>query len=223
MSATSGPNLGVDLLRIHRVITRGLRVGMEHSHTYGQDGLPDDATGAGFLDYVQALASVVHGHHLSENEVAFPYFRDKLPEIPFDLLMEEHKAIELRLQEIGAALEKARGDLAVGQALRELNVALTKTDDLWHYHIPKEEHGLRPDVLGPMLAPEEHVRLARELAQHSQEHSGPDYLVVPFMLYNLGPEDRAVLSQSIPPVVTQQLVPVAWKEKWAPMKPFLLE
>jgi hemerythrin-like domain-containing protein len=223
VSAMSGPNLGVDLLRIHRVITRGLKVGMEYSQTYGPDGYPDDATGAGFLDYVQALASVVHGHHLGENEVAFPYFRDKLPEIPFDLLMEEHKEIELRLKEIGAALEKARADLAAGQALEELNVALTKTDGLWHRHILKEEHGLRPDVLGPMLAPEEHIRLGSLLAQHSQQHSGPDYLVVPFVLYNLVPEDRAAMSQTMPPVVTQQLVPVAWKEKWAPMKPFLLE
>jgi hemerythrin-like domain-containing protein len=223
MSATSGPNLGVDLLRIHRVVTRGLKVGMEYSQTYGRDGYPDDTTGAGFLDYVQALASVVHGHHLGEDEVAFPYFRDKLPEIPFDLLMKEHNAIELRLKRIGTALEKARGGLAVGQALEELNGALTETDDLWHHHIPKEEHGLRPDVVGPMLAPEEHIRLGSLLAQHSQQHSGPDYLVVPFVLYNLDPEDRAAISRTMPPVVTQQLVPVAWKEKWAPMRPFLLE
>jgi hypothetical protein len=26
----------------------------------------------------------------------------------------------------------------------------------------------------------------------------------------------------VPEIVTQQLVPVVWKEKWAPMAPFLL-
>ncbi len=54
------------------------------------------------------------------------------------------------------------------------------------------------------------------------KHSGPDYLVVPFLLYNLSPEDRATMSAEMPPVVTQQLVPVVWKEKWQPMSPFLL-
>ena len=27
----------------------------------------------------------------------------------------------------------------------------------------------------------------------------------------------------IPPVVTKVLVPVVWKEQWAPMQPFLLD
>jgi hypothetical protein len=48
-------------------------------------------------------------------------------------------------------------------------------------------------------------------------------LVVPFLLYNLPPEERAVFSQGMPPIVIQELVPVAWKEKWSPMKPFLLD
>jgi hypothetical protein len=30
------------------------------------------------------------------------------------------------------------------------------------------------------------------------------------------------MAQQMPPVVSQELVPVAWKEQWAPMKPFLL-
>jgi hypothetical protein len=47
--------------------------------------------------------------------------------------------------------------------------------------------------------------------------------VVPFLLYNLPPEERAIFSQGMPPVVTQELVPVVWKEKWSPMKPFLLD
>ena len=73
-----------------------------------------------------------------------------------------------------------------------------------------------------LLEIEEHIRLGKMFAEHNQEHSGPDYLVVPFLLYNLSAEDRAIMSQEMPPVVTQQLVPVAWKEKWAPMSPFLL-
>jgi hypothetical protein len=46
---------------------------------------------------------------------------------------------------------------------------------------------------------------------------------MPFVLYNLPAEERAILAQKMPPIVTQQLLPVDWKEKWAPMQPFLLD
>jgi hypothetical protein len=32
-----------------------------------------------------------------------------------------------------------------------------------------------------------------------------------------------MMAQQMPPVVTQELVPIAWKEHWAPMVPFLLD
>jgi hypothetical protein len=44
----------------------------------------------------------------------------------------------------------------------------------------------------------------------------------PFLLYNLPTEERAIIAQAMPPIVTRQLVPVVWKEKWEPMSPFLL-
>ncbi len=55
------------------------------------------------------------------------------------------------------------------------------------------------------------------------KNSGPEYLVIPFVLYNLTGQDRTMIEQVMPPLVTQQLVPGAWKEKWAPMKPFLFD
>jgi hypothetical protein len=45
---------------------------------------------------------------------------------------------------------------------------------------------------------------------------------VPFALYNLPDEERAILARTMPPKVIDELVPVVWKEKWAPMQPFLL-
>ena len=57
----------------------------------------------------------------------------------------------------------------------------------------------------------------------SMRNSGPDYLVVPFMLYDLDPEPRAIMTAALPTVVTEQLVPVAWKDRWATMKPYLLD
>jgi hemerythrin-like domain-containing protein len=223
MSEMTGPNIAVDLMRIHRVITRGLQVGMEYSQSFARDGYPDVAAHEGFVSYVQALVAVLHGHHLGEDELAFPYFLDKLPDVPFDVLTKEHAQMGLLLDEANATLDEVREESQAGASLEDLNGVLTRLAGLWHAHIAKEENGLRPDVVGPMLDAEEHVRLSRMLAEHSQKHGGPDYLVVPFVLYNLGPEDRAVMSQAMPPIVTQQLVPLVWKEKWAPMKPFLLE
>ena len=52
---------------------------------------------------------------------------------------------------------------------------------------------------------------------------GPHYLVVPFMLYNLEPVPRSMLASRLPSEMTDQLVPVVWKDRWASMKPFLLE
>ena len=58
--------------------------------------------------------------------------------------------------------------------------------------------------------------------EHSQRHATPDYLVVPFMLYTLPPQERPIFARNLPPIVTEQLVPVGWRDKWEPMKPFLL-
>ena len=110
----------------------------------------------------------------------------------------------------------------MGETLNDLNRALTKIAQLWHPHIQIEEDHFGLEKIGMMLDIEEHIRLCKMFAQHNQEHSGPDYLVVPFLLYNLSAEDRAIVSQAMPPIVTQQLVPIAWKEKWEPMLPFLL-
>jgi hypothetical protein len=127
------------------------------------------------------------------------------------------------LEAIQAAVEGVAAQPDAGAALDELNQALVTMADLWRPHIQKEEAGFRPEEVGALLTVEEQIGLAQQFAQHSQEHTGPDYLVVPFMLYNLLPEDRAILAQAMPPMVTQQLVPVVWKDKWEIMKPFLLD
>ncbi|HSJ59402.1 MAG TPA: hypothetical protein VLC95_19610 [Anaerolineae bacterium] len=45
---------------------------------------------------------------------------------------------------------------------------------------------------------------------------------VPFLLYSVEGDDRAFYRGVMPPELTQQLVPIAWKDEWAPMMPFLL-
>jgi hypothetical protein len=61
------------------------------------------------------------------------------------------------------------------------------------------------------------------MGQHRPEGAPPDPVALPFILHNLSAEDRAIMAQFMPPIVSQELVPKAWKENWAPMKPFLLD
>jgi hypothetical protein len=65
--------------------------------------------------------------------------------------------------------------------------------------------------------------LGRKTGESSQKHLHAPAVEMPFVLFNLEPEDRAAMAGMLPPVVTQQLVPVAWRAQWAPMQPFLLE
>ena len=223
MSEMSKPNVGADLRRIHAIVTRGLEVSIERSRAFAAQGYPDTATREGFVSYVRALASVLHGHHLTEDEVAFPFFQEKLPGAPFDEWSADHRRMELILEEIQAAIERVAAEAEAGESLLELNDALAKMEELWPPHIRQGEEHLSAQAADELMDLDEQIQLARQLAQFSQEHAGPDYLVVPFMLYNLTPEDRATMAQAMPPIVTQQLVPQVWKEKWASMQPFLLD
>ena len=216
------PNIAADLIRIHSIITRGLDVSIEHAQSFARDGDFDAPTQEGFIIYVRSLLSVLHAHHLTEDEMAFPYFRDVLPGAPFDALMAQHAEMESLLDECGELIERVAADAGAGEALRDLSGVLAQIRERWQPHIQIEEQHLSPERAAD-LGVEEQIRLAKQFAKHTQEHSGPDYLVVPFMLHNLPPEDRAIFSRGMPPVVTEQLVPVAWKEKWEPMKPFLLD
>ena len=37
-------------------------------------------------------------------------------------------------------------------------------------------------------------------------------------MFNLSPDDRSLIEQQLPEIVTKQLIPIDWKDKWAPMK-----
>jgi hypothetical protein len=133
-------NIAVSFRNIHSIITRGLSVSIENVPGVLQHGFQGEGKWDGLFNYIRALSSVLNSHHLTEDEITFPYFRDKIPEAP--------------------------------------------------------EHGVK--------------------------HAVPPYLTVPFLLYNLSPEDRLVFSEGIPAEVLQNLVPIVWKAKWESMIPYLL-
>ena len=220
MSEMGKPNLGEDLVRVHMIITRGLDVSIEEGTTFAEEGFPDEEIALGYRSYARALLSFVSAHHLSEDEVAFPYFQERIPEMPFERLQAEHEEIEGLLEQAQETLEGL--DEEPERALRGLGAHLRTIREMWHSHIGIEEEHWDPQRLAEMMEPEEHQKISGQLAKVSMDHAEPLELVVPFALHNLPATDREALESNMPPKVVNELVPGPWKEAWAPMKPFLL-
>jgi hemerythrin-like domain-containing protein len=183
----------------------------------------DTSNREGFLKYVQSFSSVLHGHHLVENEKIFPYFKDKLPEVPYERLISEHNIFKVGLKEINTGLSNLMSGNDDSKSLKLIKSGLDKIDPIWHPHIQIENTQLYGRIGSLNIDLEEMIRIQKEDGEFFQQHATPPYLVVPFVLYNLSPEDRSIAAQGLPEMVTKQLVPIDWKDKWAPMQPFLLE
>ncbi|HKB69846.1 MAG TPA: hemerythrin domain-containing protein [Thermoanaerobaculia bacterium] len=214
--------LADDLLRIHRIITRGISVARERGSVFARTDFPDARTREGYVSYARALLATLGAHHGAEEHLAFPRFRERIPHAPYDQLDREHRDLLPALAAADDAVESALAGLPASVWLGRLLGALDRVDQLWHAHIAVEEEHFSGETIDAAFSGAEQGELAQALGGYAQENSGPDYLVVPFMLHNLEPADRAAFSAKMPPVVTQQLVPFAWKEKWAPMEAFLL-
>ncbi len=212
------PNLGADLLRIHSIISRGLQISISYSRQFEKNGFPSAKIREGFFSYVQSLLSVLDAHHNLEDELAFPYLKDILPDGPYDLLMAQHQVLVPALAQAKAAVEDASANVP----LEKVHDLLKKIDELWHPHIQIEEGFFTLQKLGSVIPVEEHIRLGKVYMEHSQQHTEPAFLILPFLLYNLPLDQRKVFAGHMPAEVAEQLVPVVWKEKWEPMKPFLL-
>lgn len=221
MSQPQERNIEASFTAIHNIITRGLSVSWESAREAASHGFRGDSGREGFFKYLQALSSVLHAHHLTEDEVAFPYFRTILPQAPFDLLMRWHQEMVGLLDEIGRAAEECQKEGRQEAGLRDLAGVLGRLNESWNPHIQMEadEFISKADALVPV---EEQLRLIRLFAEHGQKLSQPPYLTVPFLLYNLPEEERVAFSQGMPAEVLHHLVPVVWRQQWASMEPYLL-
>jgi hemerythrin-like domain-containing protein len=219
MSETHRTNIGQSLLCIHRCITRGIEVSSERSREYARSGYPDEATRGGFASYVRSLATVLDAHHLAEDELAFPTFKSIFPQVPYQALMDDHRKITALITTINQVLDRPGPD---GESQADLNRELSALEALWRPHIQIEESHFTPQAVDERISLEDQIKLAGQIGAHNQKYAVPDYLTVPFTLFNLAEEDRAYMAAEMPPILTQQLVPQVWKDKWAPMIPFFL-
>ncbi len=214
--------VGEAMLLIHQSISRGIHMSGLYSRIFAQAGLPEGKIRPGFADYIRSLTSVLHAHHLAEDELTFPLFRDLLPEAPYERLANDHSELVPVVAEIRSKIERAVADPESGDALGRIDILLTRMAEIWRPHIAVEEVYFSPARIDAVLSAEEQINLLARIGEANHEHSGPDYLVVPFTLFNLPQKDRGAMSGLMPPAVIRDLIPTAWKDKWQPMSPFLL-
>ena len=214
--------IGWDLLRVHKVITRSLDMIIVKSQEFAEAGFPDAINQAGFTDYVRCFASLMHAHHTAEEELAFPYFRMKLPDEPYDAMLSEHSEMAWLVYDIRSMVGDPGGAALDPGKLQNLESVVADVRQIWRLHNPKEEKSFSPEHLDQVISADEQISMGKLFSEHSARHAVPDYLIVAYFLMNLEGEDREIVAQSLPTLVIEQLVPVVWKDKWEPMRPFLL-
>ena len=204
------------MLRIHKIITRGINVAIQKCDEYtGKKGIPPDEA-KGFSMYVTTLKNVIHSHHGSEDEIVYPFFKNKI-EAPYARLAEEHNTIEGILLD----LEQSLLEISSGGAGR-LRGVLGELNRLWIPHIRTEEESFIPEKVHTVSGIKEQEKIAKMVGRHSSKNAGPGPLSVPFLFYNLEGAEREAFMIHIPWIVTKVLVPIIWKGQWKPMSPFLL-
>ncbi len=223
MTNPTQPNVAVSLRAIHAVITRALKISIEYSDQYTRNGFPEEIIKTGFLDFLTSLKTSFRAHHQVENIILFPALRKVLPDIPYSRLMIEHHTIDSLLDTLQAGIESCLAPGSEQTCLETIGKSLVNLQYLWRPHILIEESGFTVDKLEKLLPVDEHLKLLKSVGEFNQANALPAELIIPFTIYNLAPEVRVVMTGAMPAEVVEHLVPIVWKEKWAPMKPFLLD
>ena len=204
------------LIRIHKIISRGLSISIRKCDEYlGKQGIPSEEA-TGFSMYLSTLKWVTHLHHLSEDDIAFPYFKDYI-DAPYNRLKDDHNDMARILDALDQRILKLSSD-GIGK-LREV---LDEFDKLWRPHIKIEEVNFTAEKLQGVIGMKEQATLAEKLGEHSTKNAGPGALALPFLFYNLEGMDREAFMKPIPWIAKKVLVPVIWRSQWKPMSPFLL-
>jgi hemerythrin-like domain-containing protein len=217
------PNIGVLMVHIHNAVTRGLDVAIERSAAFIKDGYPDAKTQDSFITYARTLGLLINAHHLTEDNVVFPYLRLKLPKAPFKKLSADHKKMDGLLKDIQIACNMMAVQPQGGEPLKNLNIAVTGISEIWHPHIAIELFNIyEAKRTEDVMSTDEQIKLMTDAAMYSMKEGDPGYMV-PFILYNLQGDDRAYMEHTLPAPFLKELIPVVWKNKWEPMKPFILD
>lgn len=221
------PPIFYDVLnRIHKVLTRGLDVTIDNSLAFAKTGFPDKSMAVGFFRYVKSFLITLYAHHLTEDEIAFPFLQRQVPTLRLDGLVFQHQQMVPHREAIKALIEKVAEDPEsdTSESLTKIAEAATNLRVLWLMHINAEETYFTSESITATTFPkEDQANIMRQTVEYNQKYCHPAAWVVPFLLYNLRAHDRAKLAETLQPQLTKVLVPIVWKNEWAPMKPFLLD
>jgi hypothetical protein len=154
---------------------------------------------------------LTHAHHDGEEVLIFPFAKEKMPDTSFDLLIGQHREIAALLDEMGAAIDEAEKNPAT-ESVSRISRLGAQIGETWQTHIREEETIFSAERVNAVVTPDEQGKIMQQAAQHGMAHAGPDYLAAPFLLHNLEPEDRAFMAGEMPPIISQELVPVVWKD-----------
>ena len=144
------------------------------------------------LIYLIKIRRVAHSHLLSEDEIAFPYFKDCI-EAPYNRLKDDHQTIALVL----VMLDQCHLEVSSGE-VGKLREVLGEFEKLWVPHISIEEENFTREKLQTVLGIKEQLTLAKKLGRHGSKNSGPVALALPFLFYNLEGRDREAFMMPIP-------------------------
>jgi len=223
VSNNSKPNIGGTMTLVHHAITRGLEQSKIRSIIFRGDGYTNEAVRNGFEIYVRTLGMAINAHHSSEDQVIFPYLKAKLPDAPFDQISAEHQQMEVLLTELQKTAEALANQDQDNATLENLNRIVTSLTALWIPHIAKEQLYINDTTLTEaVMNEEEQNKLNEDVTKHSLDQGNPA-LMLPFLLYNLEPEERATMASLIPAELIEEMIPNVWKSQWWPMEPFLID
>jgi hypothetical protein len=157
---------------------------------------------------IEAGATMLSAHHDYEEDLLLPLLRAKGAEGPWDRIHEEHGSLTEALEQ----LRQARGGRA--DLLEALHREVVP-------HMEAEEEVLTEAFWRDLLTTEEARAFGKQIAAHSRAHLTPSARMLPLVLYNLDPEERAAFTAPMPSFVVRGLVPYVFRASWRPLRPFM--
>lgn len=157
----------------------------------------------------ECAVTMLRAHHGYEDDLLLPLLRQLQAEGPWSKVHDEHERLAVlvaRLSRVGATQR-----LGLLRQVRDLVVP----------HMAEEEVHLRPRQWRQWLGEEEARGFGKEVAAYNRAHLKPGTKLLPLIIYNLTPSERAAFTEKMPRFLVKGLVPFAFRPMWRPLRPVM--
>jgi hemerythrin-like domain-containing protein len=167
----------------------------------------------GIADAVVALRA----HHRYEDELLLPKMRAAGADGPWDQVAAEHGTLSDDLAALEAAAPSGPSDLS------DLEAPLARIVALLGPHFASEEAALTESAWRGIFFDDSEAARAfgKQVAAHNRAGLQPSARLLPLLVYNLGPRDRARFTERMPSFVVDGLVPYAFRPAWRSRRAFM--